>query len=102
VSSDYSVIFGHNESLVFNVLWMARNSGRVVTKEIIFDALYSLDPNGGPGRKIIDVLLCRIRQRLARAAADVEIVTVFRSGYFLRGKGRKLPARIVSRSIRTA
>lgn len=49
---------------VFDMLWHRRNG---ITKEQIFDVLYSLDPQGGPltGINILSVRLTHLRRRLA-------------------------------------
>ncbi|MBO4228491.1 helix-turn-helix domain-containing protein [Bradyrhizobium neotropicale] len=66
------------------MLWQACPKGRLVTREKLFDALYWRDPNGGPEWKTVDVLICKLRKKIE--TSDVEIVTVWRQGYFLRAR----------------
>lgn len=82
VSSTYAVVFSHNQSQIFNLLWKNRNNGNVVRRQSMLDELYSLDPNGGAEDKIIDVMISKMRKRIA--ATDLEIVTVFNQGFVLR------------------
>lgn len=84
VSSDYAVVFTKHEAALFDVLWRNRNTGRVSTKGSLFDHLYSDDPSGGPDIKVIEVLICRIRKKLE--VTNIEIATVFDTGYFLRNR----------------
>lgn len=69
---------------------LALRKGMVMTKQMILDHLY-----GGmdePEVKIIDVFICNLRKKLARAGADGLIDTVWGRGYTL-----KAPERIASR-----
>ncbi|WP_024516806.1 winged helix-turn-helix domain-containing protein [Bradyrhizobium sp. Tv2a-2] len=87
ISSDYAVVFTAFEAEIFDLLWKNRNTGRVVTGEAIFDRLYALDPNGGPDTKVTDVLINRMRRKLAET--DIEIANVYGRGFFLRSKTSK-------------
>lgn len=62
---------------------LALRKGRVMTKEAIFDVLYSGEDDRGP--KIIDVFVCKLRKKLI-AALDGEdpIETIWGRGYLLR------------------
>ena len=97
VSSSYAVTFSANQARLFDLLWQNRNSGRVITKEMMFDHLYGLDPNGGPEWKVTDVMISKMRKLLD--PTDMEIVTVWGRGYFLRAKSKKSAARISSNEL---
>ena len=97
VSSGYAVTFTANQARIFDLLWQNRNGGKVVTKERMFDHLYCLDPNGGPDPKVIDVMIVKMRKLLE--PTDLEIVTVWGRGYFLRAKTKKSAARISSNEL---
>lgn len=99
VSSDFAVIFTAHESIVFGLLWRGRNTGRVTTKQNIFDHIYALDPDGGPDPKVIDVLLTRIRKRLSDTS--LEVVNIHNSGWILRGKNERAAPRVNRRAIDT-
>jgi DNA-binding response OmpR family regulator len=99
VSSDYAVTFSANEAQVFDLFWKNRNSGKVVTKETIWTNLYALDPNGGPDPKILDVTIHKIRKRLE--PTDLEIITVWGRGYFLRSKTDAAAPRLSAQELAT-
>ncbi|MBI1246137.1 MAG: hypothetical protein GC202_14140, partial [Alphaproteobacteria bacterium] len=56
------------------------------TMERLHADVYGLDPNGGPELKIIDVHICKLRKKLG----DIEIETVWGSGYRLSAEAREL------------
>jgi two-component system, cell cycle response regulator CtrA len=65
---------------LLQLLMLRRNL--VLTKELILDQLY-----GGPDEpevKIIDVFICKIRKKLARAGLDSVIGTVWGRGYTIQ------------------
>jgi DNA-binding response OmpR family regulator len=89
VGPTYRVRFTKNEATLFDVLWQGRKGGRVASKEKLFNELYWRDPTGGPGTKIIDVMISHMRKRMREAGAEIEIGTVCNRGYFLKGTGVK-------------
>jgi two-component system cell cycle response regulator CtrA len=65
---------------------LARQAGRVVTREALHAALYAAERDVGPGT--IKVHVCRLRRRLAAAGADPGLIeTVADLGYRLRVAG---------------
>lgn len=69
----------HREHAIFSVL--ALNVGRVVSKEKIYEAVYSLS-GSDPLDKVIDVYICKLRKKLAEATGgDKYIETVYGRGY---------------------
>lgn len=56
------------------------------TMERLHAEVYGLDPNGGPDLKIVDVLICKLGKKLG----DIEIETVWGSGYRLSAEAREL------------
>ncbi len=68
---------------------LALRKGSVLTKQIFLDHLYGgLDE---PEMKIIDVFVCNLRKKLARAGAANLIETVWGRGYALREHGAMKP-----------
>jgi two-component system cell cycle response regulator CtrA len=65
------------------LLVLARNAGRVVTKQALLDAVYVDGVDDQPCIKIVDVFLCKIRSALREAGADGVIRTVWGKGYML-------------------
>ncbi|ETX28894.1 response regulator transcription factor [Roseivivax isoporae] len=63
---------------------LALNATRVVSKQVLYDAVYGLSEDQ-PFDKVIDVYICKIRKKLSAAAASghVYIETVHRRGYKL-------------------
>lgn len=58
----------------------------VATKEMLYQALYADRPDSDlPEMKIIDVQICKLRQRLP----DADIQTSWGRGYYLSPKGRE-------------
>jgi DNA-binding response OmpR family regulator len=92
VSSTYAVVFSHNQSRLFNLFWNNRNNGRIVTKRMMLDELYALDPTGGAYDKIVEVMISKMRKCIAET--DIEIVTVWGQGYILRPKSQAAQPRI--------
>jgi DNA-binding response OmpR family regulator len=65
----------------------ALESGRVTPRDVIMDRLYFDRPEEVvPKPKIIDVLICRLRRKLARFG--VVILTVYRRGLMLPPESR--------------
>jgi two-component system cell cycle response regulator CtrA len=65
---------------------LSRRKGTTLTKEMFLDHLYQ----GGaePDQKIIDVLICKLRKKLARATGgESHIYTVWGRGYVLQDPG---------------
>jgi DNA-binding response OmpR family regulator len=56
--------------------------GRIVPKTVAMDALYFDRPHDEPGIKIVDILVCKIRRKIAGGAHGIE--TVWGRGYRLR------------------
>ena len=69
----------------YNILrQLALNSGRVVAKSSIYNALYALAPDQ-PFDKIIDVYICRLRAKISKAAEGANYIeTVSGRGYRLK------------------
>lgn len=74
----------HLSSREYNILrQLALNSGRVVSKSAIYDALYALAADQ-PFDKIIDVYICRLRAKIGKASQGVNFIeTVSGRGYRL-------------------
>lgn len=71
---------------------LAQARGRTLTKEDLVDRLYPTP--GGPGARIIDVFLCKLRRKLSAAGAhQARIETVWGAGYRLVEvhEGEELP-----------
>jgi DNA-binding response OmpR family regulator len=69
------------ETELFRML--AKSFGHVCHKSRLHNALYASDENGGPGMKIMDVLVCYIRKKLKAAQVPLEIKTVWGVGFQL-------------------
>ena len=66
---------------ILELLWLRR--GSIVTKEMFLDRIYG----GGrePEYKIIDIFICKLRQKLAQATGGSHYIeTVWGRGYLLR------------------
>jgi DNA-binding response OmpR family regulator len=61
---------------------LAQTPGRVVRKRQIHDALY-FDRIDAPEPKLVDVMICKIRQQLKKFNAPYRIETVWGTGYRL-------------------
>lgn len=62
---------------------LAINKNKVVTKEMIFDKLYGGENE--PTFKIIDVFICKLREKLAAASGGKNLIeTVWGRGYIMR------------------
>jgi hypothetical protein len=57
------------------------------TKVAIFNDLYGLRPNEAPQPKIVDVLVCKLRRKLAAAGLDGAIKTLWGIGYAMDPEG---------------
>lgn len=69
----------HREHAIFSVL--ALNVGRVVSKEKIYETVYTLS-GSDPLDKVIDVYICKLRKKIAEATGgDKYIETVYGRGY---------------------
>ena len=78
------VHFSQKEFALLQLLMLRKNT--IMTKEMIFANLY-----GGmdePEIKIIDVFVCKIRSKLAKAGVTDLIGTVWGRGYVVREEGR--------------
>lgn len=64
---------------VFDVLWTRQN--RVISKEVLWDQVYQLDPDGSPEDKSAVVYISHLRKKLA--ALDITIKNTFGYGYQL-------------------
>lgn len=94
IGPGYSIKLSRNQSVIFALLWAARNTGGVVSQEKMFDHLYSLDPNGGPDFKIIEVMISKMRKALI--STEFEIVTFYATGYSLRNKSGNAAKIVIS------
>lgn len=62
---------------------LAMRKGAVITKEMFLNHLYSGVDD--PSIKVIDVFICKIRQKLSKASGGVDYIeTVFGRGYMLK------------------
>lgn len=69
----------HREHAIFSIL--ALNVGRVVSKEKIYETVYTLS-GSDPLDKVIDVYICKLRKKIAEATGgDKYIETVYGRGY---------------------
>jgi DNA-binding response OmpR family regulator len=71
-----------SENTLLNVLALRR----LASKEALHLALYGNDPDGGAAIKIIDVMVHKLRRKLA--AQDIQIETVWGMGYRLSDETR--------------
>lgn len=69
---------------------LSLRKGTVLTKEMIFSNLYlGLE---GPGAKIIDVYVCKLRKKMSAASSGKSIIdTVWGRGYMLREIKNEMP-----------
>lgn len=77
----------NKETAVLQLLMLRRNS--VLTKDVFLNQLYG-NSSEGPGSKIIDVFICKIRKKLEAAGAPNVIGTVWGRGYVMREDGPNL------------
>lgn len=69
----------HREHAIFSVL--ALNVGRVVSKEKIYESVYTLS-GSDPLDKVIDVYICKLRKKIAEATGGEKYIeTVYGRGY---------------------
>lgn len=67
-----------SEWLIFARL--VKNSGKLVTRNELFDEIYGWNRSGGAGPKIIDVYVCKLRKK-----SPWPIVTVWGRGFIIDG-----------------
>jgi two-component system cell cycle response regulator CtrA len=61
---------------------LARRPGETRTKQQIMDALYGIGGESEPEIKIVDVLVCKLRQKIVEATRGVDVIqTVWGRGY---------------------
>ena len=77
VANGRFAVLTRHEWAVFEALWFSRLS--VVRKEQLMNALYSLTPEEDPEIKIIDVYICKLRQKLS--GMGISIGTVWGTGF---------------------
>lgn len=77
-----------SEATVLNVLALRR----IATKDAIHCALYGTDPEGGANEKIVDVLVHKLRKKLAAYGIDVH--TEWGVGYRLDDAARMIVTQI--------
>lgn len=67
------------------MLLFASSPGRVLSKEMILERLYTAGLDDEPEMKIIDVFVCKLRKKLTEAHSDAEkfIETIWGRGYRL-------------------
>jgi two-component system cell cycle response regulator CtrA len=71
----------HREHSIF--YYLARNRGRVMSKEAVYTAVYGAI-DGEPFDKVIDVYICKLRKKLAEATDGQQFIeTVYCRGYKL-------------------
>lgn len=78
---------GRIEEILFGVLCRRRT---VVSRAVLYDAVYGLRPDGGPDPKIIDVFLSRLRHKVA--PLGVTIVNRTGQGWLVDERGRDVVA----------
>lgn len=79
------LLLSGREAQVFDLL--ARRKGSTVTKEMLLDHLYAGGPE--PDAKIVDVLICNLRKKLAAALeGETGIYTIWGRGYMLQEPGQ--------------
>ena len=59
---------------------LATKAGKVVKRSAVMDAMY-FDTDDAAEAKITDVLICKIRKKLAKNKSPWEIITVWGQGY---------------------
>lgn len=78
----HAVRFSKNEALLIDAMVAARANGTAggCTKTQLFNAMYGLDPNGGPlsGEGIVAVMLSRMRHALRPLGLTVSAAPVYR------------------------
>jgi len=85
---------------LFALLWRHRNSGAVVTRLMLSNALYASDLDGGADPKIIDVYIWDIRRRLAGTSIDIH--TMWGRGYYLMTKPAPARRAVAEQSVGAA
>jgi two-component system cell cycle response regulator CtrA len=71
---------------------LSSRKGTIVTKEMFLNRLYG--DGHEPGHKIIDIFVCKLRQKLTRATGGPHCIgTVWGRGYVLREAGIRLGQR---------
>lgn len=60
------------------------NFGKPVSRDAVHSSLYCADPNGGADPKILDVMMTKIRDRIAKAGMPLLIVTERGFGWQMR------------------
>lgn len=71
---------------------LAMRSGRLVSKDTIMEELYGHEADAAPEIKIVDVFVCKIRNKLRRFAAAGHLETVWGQGYRLMDANAGDPA----------
>jgi DNA-binding response OmpR family regulator len=67
------------------LVYLARRAGAIVTREDLFEALWRTDALDHDA-KVVDVVVCRLRQRLRDAGMTGSVIESVRAhGYRLRG-----------------
>lgn len=64
------------------LLCAAQGAGILLTREVVFDAMWGDDPMGGPCSRVLDVHLVHLRKQIA--PLGLEIVTRWGVGHFIR------------------
>jgi hypothetical protein len=79
-----AVLLSRNQARFFNVVWRARQRGAGATREMIMDALYFDDPNGGSASpNIVSVMASAIRRKLVAVKLGINSSAGPQAVYFL-------------------
>jgi DNA-binding response OmpR family regulator len=76
-----TVLFTQLQMALFRML--AYSFGEIVHKNRLHSALYAADPNGGASKTVLDVMVCKMRQKIKAAGIPLEIKTAWGTGYQL-------------------
>ena len=68
--------------------YLMRNAGRVVTRTMIMEHLWNYDFD--PQTNVVDVLVCRLREKVDRGFSKKMIHTVRGAGYVLKETGKDI------------
>jgi two-component system cell cycle response regulator CtrA len=78
--NETKICFTKKEYLIFEMLCL--RAGRAFSKENIIDQIYGAREDA-PGAKIVDVFICKIRNKLEEAGAGKVIRTIWGTGYII-------------------
>lgn len=70
------------------ILGLIYQTGDLITKRAVYDALYWAEADGGPDMKILDVMMCKIRKKLRPMGVKIE--TVWGDGWRMPSSSKQI------------